>query len=102
MGISQAKKGLGIKQVMQNKNGSRAFNTVYTNTKDVPILVIVATAGSSANISSVTVGGVACPAIMASNNGASQILAISFVVPAGFTYQVASGAGSIGSWMELS
>jgi len=92
---------IGTGQTWQDVTGSRALGTTYTNSTGKPIHVMVGGTGTPTNIVTPTVAGVALPVHQASATGSNQKMVASFIVPAGATYSVAMGAGSIEKWVEL-
>lgn len=90
----------GIGQTWRNVTGIRALGTEYTNSTPRPIMVNVSSGfTSSSNTMSATVGGVQIWNIR--NDGDGSVNAhLSFVVPPGAKYSVASSAGVV-IWAEL-
>ena len=92
--------GIGVNQTWTNVLASRAANTTYTNSTGKSIFVMVSLSSVSSSISSITINGTITSQIT-SNNGSSQIIPVSFIVPNGQTYAVVVGVGSLNNWMEL-
>jgi hypothetical protein len=96
----QSAVGGGPSQTWQDVTGGRGLNTVFTNTTGRPISVnlsvnVLPNQNCSAYVGSVLVGqvGAATPQIAGT---------ISFIVPNGATYTLASGTGVTGlTWAEL-
>lgn len=84
---------LGVGQTWQNVSGSRVSGTTYTNSTGRPILVSV---GATIWLASAIVDGVSVAV-----TGTSNVVNVSFVVPAGSTYSATIGSGSINVWAEL-
>ena len=87
----------GSAQAWYDESGSRAINTVYTNTTGRPIMVCVMfDAGSSWDVgcavNGVNIGGTG-------GNGTPG--GTSFIVPAGGTYEVTGSGETISAWGEL-
>ena len=95
-----AMSSLGYGQTWQNVLGSRAANTTYINSTGKPIFVMVSVNGASAS-TSITINGTTTSSQITSNNGNSQIIPVSFIVPNGQTYVVVVGVGALSNWMEL-
>lgn len=89
-----------------NVTGSRAVNTLYTNSTGLPIMVALSMgllrASAGGGTLTVNVDGVALPSFSAPGSTDGQ-QGFSFIVPPGSTYQVVQSGGinSI-AWMELS
>lgn len=92
-------RAIGINQSWNNVSGSRAPGTVYTNTTGRPIMVNI-TFNPTGSTASVLVAGIQVGATT-TVSGYSNYQTISFIVPAGNTYQTSNIAGSISYWAEL-
>lgn len=97
---------LGDGQTWQSLIGSRALNTIYTNSTGKPIIVnisITTLSGTSAtlNIENSVGGGSYIP--VAVDSGATNISSNqSVIVPNGFRYQViTTGSPTLVLWSEL-
>ena len=88
-----AQTGLGINQNWTNVSGSRALGTTYTNSTGSPIMVMMTSQGQI----TVTVNS---NTLMAPFYNASATWPVTFVVPNGQTYSIAS-TSSISTWWEL-
>lgn len=88
--------GVGAGQTWQIVTGSRAFGTTYTNSTSKSIMVFISCSGSGVN--TITVGGVAIGSFQA--NASAVNSNASFIVPAGATYVVSTGA-TLAKWSEL-
>ena len=88
--------GVGAAQTWQIVTGSRAFGTTYTNSTAKSIMVYIVCSGSGTN--TITVGGVAIGSFQA--NASAVNSNASFIVPAGATYVVSTGA-TLSKWSEL-
>ena len=101
--------GLGVGQGWNNETGSRAFNTIYTNTTGRPIFISVTVSGSQVDtvysiqilVSGVQVAYSGC----LTHAGGGQITASAdAIVPPGATYEaIGYGASGVGlyNWAEL-
>lgn len=96
---------LGYGQSWQNLKESRALNTVYTNSTDKPIMVMVSIGTSDDwGEPTVQVNSVKIARTLGyqSNGSGHWGMNISFIVPAGHNYQVLSiNANSCMEWAEL-
>ena len=92
-------RAIGINQSWNNVSASRAPGTVYTNTTGRPIMVNITfnPTGSTASVSVASIQVGATTTV----SGYSNYQTISFIVPAGSTYQTSNIAGSINYWAEL-
>ena len=88
-----AQVGLGINQNWTNVSGSRALGTTYTNSTGSPIMVMMTSQGQI----TVTVNS---NTLMTPFYNASATWPVTFVVPNGQTYSIAS-TSSISTWWEL-
>lgn len=88
--------GVGASQTWQIVTGSRAFGTTYTNSTGKSIMVFISCSGSGIN--TITVGGVAIGSFQANSSAVNSNA--SFIVPAGATYVVSTGA-TLAKWSEL-
>lgn len=92
---------LGVGQTLTNVTGSRALSTTYTNSTGKPIVVYVLGSTTSANgyivgwVNGAQIGGVSANATTSSG------VSVSFIVPAGATYQVTNSLSTLTSWYEL-
>ena len=94
---------VGAAQSVQNMLGSRAVNTVYTNSESAPIEVMVwfGSSGSGATMNAY-VGGVQVAFNLLNSNLNNLGNTTTFRVPAGATYEVTvSGTATLGGWTEL-
>lgn len=90
----------GVGQTLTNVTASRALGTTYTNATGKPIFVGVncSTSGGTNASLSVAIGGFTMEtSVVPTGFG----IGISFVVPAGATYNVAGGNTTLTSWTEL-
>lgn len=99
-------KSLGVGQTIQSVIGSRAWNTIYTNTTGLPIFVNVS--GSVGQIRAavqITVDGIQHVGTSDFEGNATASISSAFaIVPPGSTYFAGVTAGAVGSlfsWTEL-
>lgn len=94
-------KSLGINQTWQDLTGSRAKDTVYTNSTGRPIQVSVVITQGNSGLTSLTIGGLSI------SEGAPVALgerySLQGIVPAGATYSIATlgGVSTLFRWSEL-
>jgi hypothetical protein len=94
-------KGLGIGgEVWNNVTGSRAFNSLYTNSRAYPIAVSASTTCSTSARITAYVNGVQIAYYGWQFNGCGAYGGTFIIVPAGATYQLNAGEG-VQNWMEL-
>jgi len=93
-------RGLGDGQSWQNVTGSRAANTVYTNTTGRPIMVKVITIATWPGSRDLLVNGVSVD-YQAVNSTWNGVIAQFAIVPAGATYQFGVAPVPVNQWMEL-
>lgn len=90
---------IGVGQTWQNMTSSRSPGVAYTNTTGRPIMVNI-TFNPTGSTASVSVAGIQVGATT-TVAGYSNYQTISFIVPAGNSYQSSNIAGSIVYWAEL-
>lgn len=91
---------IGVGQTWQDVTGSRVAGTTYTNTtgRTIAVCLEVSSTGT-VDLTTVRVGGVT---IYSKDSGvASMGILISFLVPAGSTYDVTVSLSTITRWVEL-
>lgn len=98
--------GFSIGQSWQDVKGSRAFDTVYTNTTGKPIMVAVSVTQTATAFAYTTVRARVNNLIIAQNTATSAGSVVSsgvqFVVPAGATYEIDRISGTnLQYWTEL-
>jgi hypothetical protein len=95
--------GLGTGgQTWQDVSGTRAFNTVYTNSLNYPIMVGIGVVAYPSGAGRLYVNGVIVGSVAWSGNAQGYVYgSISAIIPPGNTYELqASSAGAYG-WAEL-
>jgi hypothetical protein len=96
---------IGVGQSWSDLTSSRSLNVTYTNTTGRPILVAVMGFMSGIYQSGIdfNVNGSKVAGISQNTAGANTAVGatMSVIVPAGATYSVTTGAGSINVWSEL-
>lgn len=94
---------IGVGQTWQTVTGSRAANTIYTNTTGRPIFVAVTavTYGPERSVS-LEVDDTYMNQFTFSSDGSAHRITVSGLVPPGSTYRVVASSGeSLGWWREL-
>lgn len=92
---------VGVGQTLTNMTASRSVATTYTNSTGKPIIVYVLGITNAANgyivgwINGIQMGGVSPNATNSSG------VSVSFLVPAGATYQVTNNLSTMNTWYEL-
>jgi hypothetical protein len=103
LAASGVKLGLGITgEVWNNVTGSRATNTLYTNSRTYPIMV--SATGSNANggpALRIYVNGILISDFNWQFNGAGARSGGCTIVPPGATYQLNFDGSGIANWVEL-
>jgi len=94
--VDIASGGLGVSQIWQSLTGSRALGTTYTNNTTKPIVVYAR--GSAGNG---TMTGYVGTVEVASGSAGSHAVAVTFIVPAGDTYNITYPSNSLAYWAEL-
>ena len=93
--------GLGLNgEVWNNVSGSRAFNTLYTNSRSYPIVVSATSTCSTGQGITVYVNGLYVQFFQWQFNGCGAFSGAFIIVPAGATYQLNSSQG-VNNWVEL-
>lgn len=97
---------LGVDQTWQDVTGSRAVNTVYTNTTGRPITIEIYAGNNTAGMyNAITVVHNAVTTVHRTGYayGANAYMSQSVIIPSGATYTFSPGAGvaTIGIWLEL-
>lgn len=96
--LPQQPSGLGIGQTWQDVTGSRANNTTYTNSTNLPIMVAIQGGIGGNNITFTINGHTMVSSVQGIANGQ---FSFSFIVPVGNYYSANSSSGSITKWLEL-
>lgn len=99
---SLASKAIGDGQTWLDLTGSRALNTVYTNTTGRPIEVYVSLRGTTASSGSAGLfylNGVEIGAF--GTYGSNAVSGTTVVVPDGYTYEVVPFKAALYRWSEL-
>lgn len=93
----------GAGQTWQDVTASRAINTDYTNSTNKPIMVLFTSTAAANPDFTVKIGGVYVMQAYGSVGGNIMNATVSFIVPAGSTYQITRNAGTsiLLRWMEL-
>jgi hypothetical protein len=92
---------VGVGQTLTNVTASRTSSTAYTNSTGKPIVAYLLGTTTSPNgyvvgwVNGAQIGGVSANATSTSS------VSVSFVVPAGATYQVTTSLATLASWYEL-
>ena len=95
---------LGTGQTWQNVTASRAFSTTYTNSTGRPIMIAVHGLRTTASTTTLFIslnGGTTFIFCSSANSGGGSQGNGSLIIPAGYTYAVTSGDGTIENWQEL-
>lgn len=82
-------------------SGGRALGTLYSNTSGHPIFVIITLGIAASGSANIFVGGVQIARVFRDDNFATAYFPVSFIVPAGATYQVVNSGAALISWNEL-
>ena len=94
-------RGLGLNgEVWNNVSGSRAFNTLYTNSRSYPIVVSATSTCSTGSGITVYVNGLYVQFFQWQFNGCGAFSGAFIIVPAGATYQLNCSQG-VQNWVEL-
>jgi hypothetical protein len=94
-----AMSSLGYGQTMQDTTSSRAANTNYYNTTGKPIIVYLSVSSGTSASGGMVINGVTTGAVTAQIWSALPFL--TWVIPAGATYNLTTSNVSFGSWREL-
>ena len=94
-----AMSSLGYGQTMQDTTSSRAANTNYYNTTGKPIIVYLSVSSGTSASGGMVINGVTTGAVTAQSWSGLPFL--TWVIPAGATYNLTTSNVSFGSWREL-
>jgi hypothetical protein len=95
---------LGINQSWQDTTSSRAFDTEYTNSTSLPIMISAGGVGGSTGQLRVLVGVSSADVLLSLGSPSAGYTMFSFVVPPGHKYKITTNNGYDGglvNWAEL-
>jgi len=95
---------LGINQSWQDTTSSRAFDTEYTNSTSLPIMISAGGVGGSMGQLRVLVGVSSADVLLSLGSPNAGYTMFSFVVPPGHKYKITTNNGYDGglvNWAEL-